>query len=419
MSRACGPKGYYSMFPVVLVCLAYVSMALPDGVLGILWPSMSADFHQPLGALGLLLPFGVAAAVLSSTMTGRILARIHIGQLLSASTVLSVVALLGYGLAPSLWAVVAATVVLGLASGAVDSGLNAYAASRFGARHITWMHACYGLGAAIGPATVGVALSSGMRWRWAYVIIAAVQMTLACAFLRNGRRWAARPDVPVATAVRRHASAPVSGLGGPAGPRRYVLALSAAVFAIHIGIESGTGLWAYVFLTTGRGLPPETAGLAVSGFWASMFIGRVILGPIAERVGAARVLSCAVGGIGGGAAMMALSGPAVLALAGMLVLGLAAAPIFPLLTLTTAGRVGHDHADKTIGFQVAASKIGAAVLPAGMGLLIQHLGATALGPAVLALALVIATGYGLLVRLTTSAETPIPPEPRPGRSTES
>ncbi|NIY62413.1 hypothetical protein [Streptomyces malaysiensis] len=71
------------MFPVVLVCLAYVSMALPDGVLGILWPSMSADFHQPLGALGLLLPFGVAAAVLSSTMTGRILARIHIGQLLS------------------------------------------------------------------------------------------------------------------------------------------------------------------------------------------------------------------------------------------------------------------------------------------------------------------------------------------------
>ncbi|MFD8278773.1 MFS transporter [Streptomyces solisilvae] len=217
----------------------------------------------------------------------------------------------------------------------------------------------------------------------------------------------------------------MSGLGGPAGPRRYVLALSAAVFAIHIGIESGTGLWAYVFLTTGRGLPPETAGLAVSGFWASMFIGRVILGPIAERVGAARVLSCAVGGIGGGAAMMALPGPAALALAlalalaGMLVLGLAAAPIFPLLTLTTAGRVGHDHADKTIGFQVAASKIGAAVLPAGMGLLIQHLGATALGPAVLTLALVMATGYGLLVRLTASAETPIPPEPRPGRSTES
>ncbi|MFE9887951.1 MFS transporter [Streptomyces scopuliridis] len=396
---------------VVLACLAYVSMALPDSVLGIAWPSMSADFHQPLGALGLLLLFGIAAAVLSSTMTGRLLTRMHIGRLLSAGTILSVVALLGYGLAPSLWAVVAATVVLGLASGAVDSGLNAYAARRFGARHITWMHACYGLGATMGPATVTVILSSGMQWRWAYAIIAAAQTMLACAFLRTGRHWAARPDGPVATVVRTHAAAPASSRGRTAGSRRYVIALSTAVFAVHIGIESGTGLWAYVFLTTGRGLSPETAGLAVSGFWAAMFIGRLVLGPVAERVGAARVLSCAVMGIAGGAAMMTLPGPAVLALAGMLLLGLAAAPVFPLLTLTTADRVGNDAADRTIGFQVAASKIGAAVLPAGMGLLIQHAGATALGPALLTLALVMATGFGLLVRRTASAPTPITPEP--------
>ncbi|GAA2355105.1 hypothetical protein SVIO_111120 [Streptomyces violaceusniger] len=117
---------------VVLACLAYVSMALPDSVLGIVWPSMSADFHQPVGTLGLLLVFGIAAAVLSSTMTGRILTHMHVGQLLSGSTVLSALALLGYGLAPSFWAVVAATALLGLASGALDSGLNAYAASRFG-----------------------------------------------------------------------------------------------------------------------------------------------------------------------------------------------------------------------------------------------------------------------------------------------
>ncbi|MFE1957250.1 MFS transporter [Streptomyces sp. NPDC059479] len=411
---------------VVLACLAHVSMALPDSVLGIAWPSMSTDFHLPLGALGLLLPFGVAAAVLSSTMTGRVLARMHIGSLLSASTVLSVVALLGYGLAPTLWAVVAATVVLGLASGAADSGLNAYAARRFGARHITWMHACYGLGATLGPATVTVALSSGIQWRWAYVVIAAAQTLLACAFLRTGRRWAARPDElmapadepmatatavePATTAVRTRAAVPTSSRSRsgsrPAGSRRYVIALSTAVFALHIGIESGIGLWAYVFLTTGRGLSPEIAGSAVSGFWAAIFMGRLVLGPVAERVGAARVLSCAVAGIAGGAAMMTLPGPAVLALGGMLVLGLAAAPMFPLLTLTTAERVGQDDADRTIGLQIAASKIGSAVLPAGMGLLIQHAGATTLAPALLALALVMATGYGLLVRLTASPDAP-------------
>ncbi|GAA2355100.1 hypothetical protein SVIO_111130 [Streptomyces violaceusniger] len=187
--------------------------------------------------------------------------------------------------------------------------------------------------------------------------------------------------------------------------------LSSAVFALHIGIESGTGLWGYVFLTTGRGLPPGTAWLAVSGFWAAMFIGRVILGPVAERVGSSRVLYSAVAGIAGGAAMMALPGPAIFSLVGMLILGLAAAPVFPLLTLTTAERVGHDHADRTIGFQVAASKIGAAVLPAGMGLLIQHAGATAFGPALLTLVLIMATGYSLLMRTTTSADQTSAPQP--------
>ncbi|MFI1483180.1 MFS transporter [Streptomyces sp. NPDC020747] len=394
---------------VVLACLAYVSMALPDSVLGIAWPSMSADFHQPLGTLGLLLPFGIAATVLSSTMTGRILTRMHIGQMLSASTVLSVVALLGYSLAPSFWWVVAATVVLGLASGAVDSGLNAYAARRFGARHITWMHACYGLGAGLGPVAVAGALSFSPQWRWAYVVIAAVQLLLACAFLRTGRLWADRPNEPGAAEARTRATAPTRGCGRPAGSRRYVVAMSAAVFAFHIGLEASIGLWAYVFLTTGRGLSPATAGMVVSGFWAAMFLGRLVLGPVAERAGAARVLSCSVAGVVGGAAMTAVPGPAVLALAGLLVLGLAAAPVFPLLTLTTAERVGQDRADRTIGFQIAASQIGAAVLPAGMGLLVQHVGATALGPALLALALCMATGYGLRVRLTASAGTPIAP----------
>ncbi|MBL1120597.1 MFS transporter [Streptomyces sp. 110] len=396
---------------VVLACLAYVSMALPDSVLGIVWPSMSADFHQPVGTLGLLLVFGIAAAVLSSTMTGRILTHMHVGQLLSGSTVLSALALIGYGLAPSFWAVVAATVLLGLASGALDSGLNAYAASRFGPRHITWLHASYGLGAALGPATVTIALSSGVHWRWAYAVIAVAQTILACAFLRTAHRWTARPDQPVTTADRPRSAARTDSDSRHAGSRGHVVVLSSTVFALHIGIESGTGLWGYVFLTAGRGLPPGTAGLAVSGFWATMFIGRVILGPVAERVGASRVLSCAVAGIVGGAAMMALPGPALFSLLGMLILGLAAAPVFPLLTLTTAERVGPDHADRTIGFQVAASKIGAAALPAGMGLLIQHVGVTAFGLALLVLVLIMATGYSLLVRSTSSADQASAPQP--------
>jgi fucose permease len=142
-----------------------------------------------------------------------------------------------------------------------------------------------------------------------------------------------------------------------------------------------------------------------------MCVGRIALGPVAERLGPAAVLSGAVAGIAAGAAMMAVPGPAIVALAGMLVVGLAAAPVFPLLTLTTAARVRDDIVDKAVGYQVAASAIGGAALPAGMGLLIQHFGATALGPVVLALALVLAFGYGLLARLTTSRDARIVQEP--------
>jgi fucose permease len=380
---------------VVLACLAYVSMALPDSVLGIAWPAMSTSFHQPLAALGLLLPFGIGAAVLSSTMTGRILDRTRIGWLLSGSTVLSAVALFGYSVAPSLWAVLAATVLLGLASGAVDSGLNAYAARRFGARDITWMHASYGLGAVIGPVTVTAALAGGLTWRWPYALIAAAQLALACAFVLTTRRWAAGPD------QSRTAEYTAGTSSRPVGARRSAVAVSIAVFALHTGIEGAAGLWAYVYLTAGHGLPPGAAGLAISGYWATLCVGRVVLGVVAEHVGAARVLTCAVAGIVGGTAMMAVPGPAVVALAGLAVLGLAAAPVFPLLILTTAQRVGHDHADRTIGCQIAAGSIGAAVLPAGIGLLLQHLGGTALGPILLALALVLAAVYSLLVRLTS------------------
>ncbi|AXK31436.1 MFS transporter [Streptomyces armeniacus] len=449
----------------VLACLAYVSMALPDSVMGIVWPAMRTDLHQPLGALGLLLPFGLGAAVLSSSMTGRILARTHIGGLLAGSTALSAAAILGYSLAPSLWAVIAATVLLGLANGAVDGGLNAHAARHFGARHLTWMHASYGLGAVAGPAIATAALSAGVHWRWTYALIAAVQTALAYAFVRSAHRWAdglrtdalhtdalhtdasrtdasrtdasrtdasrtdasrtgasctdaspadasvdgprregPRPDAPPAEtrAARAKARTARTERTVRGGPRSGALraALSTVVFFLQTGIEASASLWMYVFLTTGHGVSPGAAGVAVSAYWATMFAGRVVLGPVAERVGAAPVLAAAVTGIAAGAALTAVPvpGPPYLALCGLLILGLASAPAFPLLVLTTAGRAGPERADRTVGLRVAASKVGIAALPSGTGLLIQEYGPTALGPALLAPALVLAAAYAALVR---------------------
>ena len=167
----------------------------------------------------------------------------------------------------------------------------------------------------------------------------------------------------------------------PLTPAPPTAAFGALTFtAVETGIESGAGVWGYLFLTAGRGLPPAAAGFAVAAYWAMMCAGRVVLGPVAERLGPARVLAAAVAGVPLGAALMVLPGPGALAVAGLMLLGLAAAPVFPLFTLTTG-------TTRMVSLQVAASAVGGAAIPAGLGLLLGAAGPRILAPSLLTLSL--------------------------------
>lgn len=148
-----------------LACLAYLSVALPGSTLGLLWPSMLLSFHEPVGALGVLLVFGITASVIASAVTGRILSWGRIGPYLALATMLSALALAAEALAPSAWVFTCGMVVFGLGFGALDSSLNAHAAGHFGARYINLMHASCGLGVTIGPLLVTALLSDGLTWR--------------------------------------------------------------------------------------------------------------------------------------------------------------------------------------------------------------------------------------------------------------
>jgi fucose permease len=392
--------------PLSLACLAYLSLALPASTLGLLWPSMQLSLHEPVGALGILLVSGTVASVISSAATGRILSRVPVGPLLPLGTLLVALALGTEAFAPSLWVVTAGAAIFGFGFGAIDSALNAHAASNFGARDMTWMHASYGLGATIGPLLVTALLSDGLSWRGTYGIIAAGLVVVAVVLLLACRSWEPPPQALTLPPSRPGARSPE--LAAEARPRRRPagIVLGALIFAaVETGIESGAGIWGYVFLTSGRGLSHEAAAVTVSAYWAMMFVGRVVLGPVAERVGAARVLAVAVAGVTLGAALMALPGPGFAAVIGLAILGLAAAPIFPLLTITTAQRSGTDVSGttRTVGLQVAASTIGSAALPAGLGLAIGAFDAGILAPSLLGLALAMCGCYGLLSRLTGQA----------------
>ena len=179
---------------LLLAYLAFVSLGLPDGLLGVGWPSIRGDFGVPTEAVGWVLTAGTVGYLTSSVLAGFTLARVGVGVLLAGSTLLASLALTGYSVSPVLAVLVGCALLLGLGSGAVDSGLNAYAAGAFGARHMNWLHAFFGLGVAIGPLIMTAVLSAGLAWRWGYGIVAAAQLVLAIAFALTVRAW--RRDAP-------------------------------------------------------------------------------------------------------------------------------------------------------------------------------------------------------------------------------
>ncbi len=367
------------MLSLLLACLAYLSVALPGSTLGLLWPSMRLSLGQPVGALGILLAFGITASVISSAAAGRI--RVRTGLLVAAGTMLTALALAAEALAPSLWLMTVGFVLFGLGFGAIDTALNVHAARHFGARDINWMHASYGLGATIGPLVATALLSAGRSWRQVYGVMAVMLAVMAGVLALARRGWQAP-----APQAEPHPASP------PAAAAAARVASSLTFAAVETGIESGAGIWGYLFLAVGRGLSGPAAGVAVSAYWAMMFAGRVVLGPVAQRLGAARVLAVAVAGVPLGAVLMAVPGPVALAVAGLMLLGLAAAPVFPLFTLTTGQRSGTA---RMVSLQVAASAAGNAAVPAGLGLAIAAAGPQMLAPSLLTLGLAMGVIYAV------------------------
>jgi fucose permease len=376
--------------PFPLSCLAYLGVALPGSTLGLLWPSMRMSIHEPVGALGVVLVVGAAASAVSSAATGRILRTMPPGPPLAIGAALVSMALALEAAAPALWLIAVGSAVFSVGFGAIDTALNVYAAAHFGPKAINWMHASYGLGATIGPLLVTALLAAGADWRAALASMAAVIGAIAVTAAVTRHRW----NVPSAAS----SASERAGLA----PHRPAILPSVLFTAVETGVESAAGIWGYGFLTSGRGLSPVAAGIMVSAYWAMMFLGRAVLGPVAQRAGAPRVLAIAVSVVPFGALLMALPLPGGFAVAGMLVLGLAAAPVFPLITLVTGRSGGDDSPDggapTAVGLQVAASAVGSAALPSGVGLAVGAFGAWAVGPSSLTLSLAMCAVYWAALR---------------------
>lgn len=354
---------------LVLAYVGFVSLGLPDAVLGVAWPSLRAAFSLPQAALGAPLAVLAASYFVSGLTAGGLMRRVGLGALLAGSTAIVTLAVAGFAAAPNLVVFLAAACIGGFGSGAIDAALNAYVAHHFGARHMTWLHASYSLGAAIGPALMTASLARGAGWRTGYAILAGMLGALALAFALTRRRWrdgAAADAAPPAASHEDETARHVL--------RRPRVWLQIGLFFLYTGLEVAAGQWAFTVLTEARGLDGTRAGTWVSLYWASLMAGRVVLGFIVERVGPVLLVRLATALAVLSAAVFALPGlPLAAGLAGLSLLGFALAPMYPGLMAETPRRMG-AHAAHAVGFQVSAATAGIAALPSLAGLLGQRLG---------------------------------------------
>jgi fucose permease len=380
---------------VVLAYLSFVSLGLPDGLNGVAWPSIRATFDLPIDALGGLLVTFTLGYLISSFGSGRLLARMTVGTLLAASCLATAISLTGYALAPAWSVMVAFALLAGLGAGAIDAGLNTFAATEFSARMVNWLHACYGVGAATGPVIMTGVLAAHQSWRRGYAIVAVWQFILAACFGLTRKWW---PGVRVSET--RAAAINVEVARVRSTLRLPVAWLSMAVFFVYTGTEAAAGVWAYTLFTGSRGASMVAAGTWVSVYWGSLFAGRVLAGLLVSRVSAHRLLRFSLIGVAVGAVALWLNVTSLASYSGLALMGLAAAAVFPSLIATTPARLGSAHAANAIGFQIAAAVLGQSLLPGAVGLLARRFGLEVIGPALLVAALLLFVLYEMLNRFS-------------------
>jgi fucose permease len=363
------------LIPVAIAFLGFIAIGLTAGILGVAWPSIRDTFEISLDAIGALLLPATAGALAISFSSGSLIKRAGLGPVLVVGFAVSALANLGVALAPAWWVVVAVSLVGAMGTSAVVVGLNTFFAIGQSAKLMNWLQACFGLGATFSPILMTVLLDAGYSWRWSYALFFAFFMVLAGVVGLTLRQW----QLMAPKSGRSRGEAPDQAPSGSTLRIPFVW-LYILLFFVLTGTEGTAGQWPYTLFTEGRSIDPATAGLWVSIFWLSLTVGRVIFGFVVERVAATFLVRAAMAGVIVGSAFIWLNASAIASFLGFALVGFASAPLFPVLTSGTPGRLGQAHAANAIGFQLASARLGLAVIPALGGVLAESMGLEVIAP---------------------------------------
>ncbi len=351
-------------FFLFVIYMAFIGLGLPDSVLGASWPVLHLALDVPIAHAGILSVMTTGGTIISSFMSGRVTKRFGTGRVTLVSVLMTAIALMGFSYASSFYWLMLLTIPLGLGAGSVDAALNGYVAMHYEAKHMSWLHSFWGVGATLGPMIMSVFLGRASGWRTGYFAISLIQAAIVILLFTTLPLWQRFGQGAVLETVPEESeSGREKGIYRIPGVKYAILS-----FFAYCAVEMTTGLWGASYLVSYQGFTPETAARYTSLFFGGITIGRFITGFITMKFSFRSVIRAGILSIGLGV-LMVLSGIFLLLIPGFLLIGLGCAPVFPGMIHETPQRFGKKHAQSIIGIQMAFAYMGSTLMPALFGLL--------------------------------------------------
>ncbi|PGY08282.1 sugar MFS transporter [Bacillus sp. AFS031507] len=363
-------------FFLVIIFMAFISLGLPDSLLGVSWSLMQSELGAHFETAGLLFMTIAGGTIISSFASGVVLKRFGTGIVTFFSCLMTAGALLGFYFAPSLFWLFICAIPLGLGAGAVDSGLNNYVATHYKAHHMSWLHCFWGVGATLGPVIMAQFISGQHSWRNGYLAIAGLQFALVVILFFTLPLWNKVRGNSIVNSTNKTENTDDGLYGAEAKNRKPLqirgVKLALISFLFYCGAESTMGLWGSSFLINVKELSVDAAAKWVSLYYAGITIGRFITGFITLKMSNRMLIR--VGQIIAltGAAFLLLPLPSTFSLVGFIMVGLGLAPIFPCMLHETPTRFGQEHSQTIMGYQMAIAYTGSTFLPPLLGFIAVH-----------------------------------------------
>ena len=377
---------------LAVIYLSFISLGLPDSLLGAAWPSIYGQMGVPVSYAGVISMIIAGGTIVSSLQSDRLTRRLGAGRVTAVSVAMTAAALFGFSVSGSFWQLCLWAVPYGLGAGSVDAALNNYVALHYASRHMSWLHCMWGLGATLGPYIIGAALTGGAGWSTGYRTVALLQTGLAAVLFVSLPLWR--------TGGEREKG---NGTGGRALSLGQIVRIPGAgavmvTFLCYCALEQTAILWGSSYLNLHKGVPAEAAAGFAGLFCIGITAGRALSGFLTVKLNDGQMVRLGQGTAAVGIAAMLLPLGRTAALAGLVLTGLGCAPVYPCLIHATPAHFGADRSQAVIGVQMASAYVGTCLMPPVFGLIANHI-TPALFPAyLLALLAVMTAAHETLLR---------------------